>query len=111
MQGSYNVFLECRRIPVTHPSTNTTTPSEWILDLGLFKIMFDNLLTTFVLNILLYLASFKLARLGACLIGGWLENLILMKTQSSAQTWTLDVDLGFVNNHQYEVSGISVKMN
>ena len=24
MQGSYHVFLECRRIPVTHPSTNTT---------------------------------------------------------------------------------------
>ena len=32
-------------------------------------------------------------------LGGWLENLILMKTQSSAQTWTwtLDFDLGFVN--------------
>ena len=29
---------------------------------------------------------------------GWLENLILMKTQASAQTWTwtLDFDLGFV---------------
>ena len=33
-------------------------------------------------------------------MAGWLENLILMKTQSSAQTWTwtLDFDLGFVNN-------------
>ena len=32
-------------------------------------------------------------------VAGWLENLILMKTQSSAQTWTwnLDFDLGFVN--------------
>ena len=32
-------------------------------------------------------------------LGGGLENLILMKTQSSAQTWTwtLDFDLGFVN--------------
>ena len=32
-------------------------------------------------------------------MAGWLENLILMKTQSSAQTWTwtLDFDLGFVN--------------
>ena len=29
---------------------------------------------------------------------GWLENLILMKTQSSVWTWTwtLDFDLGFV---------------
>ena len=32
-------------------------------------------------------------------LGMWLENLILMKTRSSAQTWTwtLDFDLGFVN--------------
>ena len=32
-------------------------------------------------------------------LGGLLENPILMKTQSSAQTWTwtLDLDLGFVN--------------
>ena len=32
-------------------------------------------------------------------LAGWLENLILMKTQSSALTWTwtLDFDLGFVN--------------
>ena len=30
--------------------------------------------------------------------GGWLEKPILMKTQSSALTWTLDFDLGFVNN-------------
>ena len=31
--------------------------------------------------------------------GGWLELLILMKTQSSVWTWTwtLDFDLGFVN--------------
>ena len=41
-------------------------------------------------------------------MGGWLagllENLILMKTQSSAQTWTwtLDFDLGFVNNADSE---------
>ena len=43
---------------------------------------------------LLYYASLKLSRLG-----GQLENLILMKTQSSALTWTwtLDFDLGFVN--------------
>ena len=32
-------------------------------------------------------------------VAGWLENLILMQPQSSAQTWTwtLDFDLGFVN--------------
>ena len=32
--------------------------------------------------------------------GGWLENLILMKTQWSALTWTwtLDFNLGFVNS-------------
>ena len=31
-------------------------------------------------------------------VAGRLENLILMKTQLSAQTWTwtLDIDLGFV---------------
>ena len=30
-------------------------------------------------------------------MAGWLENLILMKTQLSVWTWTLDFDLGFVN--------------
>ena len=38
---------------------------------------------------------------------GWLDNLILMKTQSSAWTWTLDFDLGFVNTS--EVGEISMK--
>ena len=59
---------------------------------------------TFVLDILLYLASLKLLGMASRLVGrpaagGWMENLILMKTQSSAQTWTwtLDFDLGFVN--------------
>ena len=34
---------------------------------------------------------------------GWLENPILMKTQSSVETWTwtLDFDLGFVNGLNY----------
>ena len=41
----------------------------------------------------------NLANIGTQQVAGWLENLILMKTQSSAQTWTwtLDFDLGFVN--------------
>ena len=30
--------------------------------------------------------------------GGWLEKPILMKTQSSVWTWTLDFDLGFVKD-------------
>ena len=61
-------------------------------------------MTTFVLDILLYLAFLKLfqvAGVGWLAGGGWMENLILMKTQSSVWTWTwtwtLDFDLGFVN--------------
>ena len=51
----------------------------------------------------LYLASLKLSQVAGWLAewpGGWLENLILMKTQSSVWTWTwtLDFDLGFVKN-------------
>ena len=34
---------------------------------------------------------------------GWLELLILMKTQSSVWTWTLDFDLGFVNLYQKSI--------
>ena len=55
------------------------------------------------MDILLYLDSLKLSRGGWGGCGGWLgglvENLFLMKTQSSActWTWTLDFDLGFVN--------------
>ena len=54
------------------------------------------MLTTFVLGILMYLASLKLSQDGW---GWWMENPILMKTQSSVctWTWTLDFDLGFVN--------------
>ena len=51
---------------------------------------------------LLYLASLKFSRMAG---GEWLENLILMKTQSSVWTWTLtlDFDLGFVNFHVNQV--------
>ena len=42
-------------------------------------------LTTFILEVQLYLASLKLSRVAGW---GWLENLILMKTQSSVWTWT-----------------------
>ena len=31
-------------------------------------------------------------------VGSWLENVILMKTQSSNLTWTLDYKWGFVNS-------------
>ena len=58
-------------------------------------------LTNFILEVWLYLTSLKLSRVGGWGGGwGWLENLILMKTQSSALTWTwtLDFDLGFVNS-------------
>ena len=53
-------------------------------------------------DILLYLASLKLSRVGWLggwlgVLAGWLENLILMKTQLLAQTWTFDFDLGFFN--------------
>ena len=44
----------------------------------------------------MYIASLKLSRVAGD-GGGWLEDLILMKTQSSVWTWTLDFDLGFVN--------------
>ena len=56
-------------------------------------------LTTFILEVLLCLAFLKLSWLG-----GWLENLILIKTQSSAQTWTwiLDFNLGFVKKLETE---------
>ena len=51
------------------------------------------------MDILLYLVSLKFSRMAAW-VGGkvarWLENPILMKTQSSAWTWTFDFDLGFV---------------
>ena len=35
-------------------------------------------------------------------VAGWLENLVLMKTQSSALTcnWPLDLDLRFVNANE-----------
>ena len=38
--------------------------------------------------------------------GGWLENLILMKAQSSVWTWTwtLDFDLGFVKKNKTSVA-------
>ena len=60
-----------------------------------FSLTILDILTTFVLGILLYLASLKLSRVAG---GGWLEKPILMKTQSSVWTWTwtLDFDLGFV---------------
>ena len=50
-----------------------------------------------------YFGSIALSCFFETFPGGWLgglENLILMKTQSSAQTWTwtLDFDLGFVNS-------------
>ena len=37
-------------------------------------------------------------------VGGWSETMILIKTQSSVQTWTwnLDFDLGFVNFDGHE---------
>ena len=57
----------------------------------------DNLgsqnITTFVLDILLFFAFLKLSSLAR---DGWLENRILMKTQSSNLTWTLDFDFSFV---------------
>ena len=39
----------------------------------------------------------------AGLVARWLENLILMKTQLSAWTWSwiLDLDLGVVNSDPY----------
>ena len=47
--------------------------------------------------------------------GGWLENPILMKTQSSVCTWTLDLNLGFVStcenrSFQVKVSKIMLKI-
>ena len=76
-------------------------PSGWFLGLALFQNMFHNLL--------IYTNNFCFGYIAvSCLfetfpggwLGGWLENLILMKTQSSVWTWTwtLDFDLGFVNN-------------
>ena len=48
-----------------------------------------------------YFGSIALSCFFETFPGGWLENPILMKTQSSAKiwtwTWTLDFDLGFVN--------------
>ena len=43
----------------------------------------------------------------------WLEKLILMKTQASAQTWTwtLDFDLGFVNSWNQIDSRKFLRMN
>ena len=58
-------------------------PSGWSFGLDLFQNMFHNLLI--YPNILLYLASLKLFRVAGWLgvgVAGWLENLILMKTQS-----------------------------
>ena len=48
----------------------------------------------------MYFAALKLSRGWlAWWLAVWLENPILMKTQSSAKTWTwtLDLDLGFFN--------------
>ena len=45
--------------------------------------------------------------------GGWLEIPILMKTQSSVCTWTLDLDLGFVNtceNRSFQVKVSKIKL-
>ena len=47
--------------------------------------------------------------------GGWLEIPILMKTQSSVCTWTLDLDLGYFNtcenrSFQVKVSKIMLKI-
>ena len=59
------------------------------------------------MGILLYLASLKLSRVAG---GGWLEKPILMKTQLSVWTWTLDFDLGFVNfQHSEKLSNTILK--
>ena len=34
--------------------------------------------------------------------GGWLEDTILMKTQASVWTWTLDFDLRFVKTQIFK---------
>ena len=46
-----------------------------------------------------FFETFLVAGDGFLAWGGWLENPILMKTQSSVWTWTWtsDFDLGFVN--------------
>ena len=76
------------------------TPSGWFLGLGLFQNMFHNLLMytdNFCFGYIAVSCFFETFPGGW--VGGWLENLILMKTQSSVWTWTwtLDFDLGFVN--------------
>ena len=63
------------------------------------------------MEVQLYLASLKLSRVAVWgwpggRVAGWLENLILMKTRSSAQTWTwtLDFNLGFVKIKIYDIT-------
>ena len=43
-------------------------------------------------------------------VGGGLEKLILMKTQSSVGTWTLDFDLGFVKKTEKMLEDIHKAM-
>ena len=87
------------------------------MSLGLFQNMFHNLLiytNNFCFGFITVSCFFEtflgwLAGVGVA-GGGWLENPILMKTQSSVWTWTLtlDFDLGFVNTRSY--SGFVLKL-
>ena len=76
------------------------SPSGWFLGLGLFQNMFHNPLIYTNNFCFGYITVFCFFETFPGWVGGWLENLILMKTQSSAQTWTwtwtLDFNLGFV---------------
>ena len=75
------------------------TLSGWFLGLGLFQNMFHNLLIYSDHFCFGYIAvSFFFETFPVGWVGGWLENMILMKAQSSRTwTWSLDFDLGFVN--------------
>ena len=77
------------------------TPSGWFLGLGLFQNMFQNLLiytNNFCFGYIAvscFFETFPAGWLGGWVAGwvaGWLKNPILMKTQSSAQTWTWTLD-------------------
>ena len=74
-------------------------PSGWFLGLGLFQNIFYNLLmytNNFCFGYITVSCFFETFP-GWLAGGGWLKNPILMKTQLSVWTWTLDFNLGFVN--------------
>ena len=92
------------------------TPSRWILGLGLFQNIYTNNFFFGYIILSYFFETFPgwLAGVGVA-GGGWLEIPILMKTQSSVCTWTLDLDLRFVNtcenrSFQVKVSKIMLKI-